>query len=265
MGFFFSGEVFGPVPLSIRVAARPLSGRSRTYQGKRSGRWKWAGVGFRSVVSQMPQRGASSRVQDQQSATTADPRANAVRRHVLPPVYVRPVDRSHQVGADPRLSQWKANPWWPRRQGILFLVRARSLSEFPGAALGVSRLARSSSVSWFVAGKLPPVLSAYPGCLSGRCIRLLILRFPSRVRVPPSLADYSCLLTRSAPGVCRCGRLWPAVNLVWAGVLLSVDLESFPLPDFLELTFHLQLIQELLPRPGVAILAAVHIEGVGHG
>ena len=56
-------------------------------------------------VSQMPQRGASSRVQDQQSATTADPRANAMRRHVLLPAYVRPVDRSRPVRADPRLSQ----------------------------------------------------------------------------------------------------------------------------------------------------------------
>ena len=64
-----------------------------------------AGVGFQLGVSQLPQKGASSRVQDRQSATTADPRANVVKRHELPGLYVRPVDRSRQVRADPRLLQ----------------------------------------------------------------------------------------------------------------------------------------------------------------
>ena len=49
-------------------------------------------------------------------------------------------------------------------------VQAPSLSEFPGAALGVSRLVRSASVRRLLTGKLPPVRSAYSGCLSGWCI-----------------------------------------------------------------------------------------------
>ena len=89
----------GPPVHSGRGAA--VIGAQPDLSGEEARKVEVAGVGFRLGVSQMPQRGASSRVQDQQSATTADPRANAVRRHVLPPVYVRPVDRSHQVGRIP--------------------------------------------------------------------------------------------------------------------------------------------------------------------
>ena len=154
-----------------------------------------AGVGSPSGVSQLPQKGASSRVQDQQSATTANPRANAVRRHVLPPVYVRPVDRSHQVKADSRLSQCKANPGRLCRQGTLFLVPVRGRSEFPGAALGVSRLARSAYVRRLLTGKLPPVLSAWVDDASP----YLYYVFRHRFGFLP--ADDSCPLTSLAPGV----------------------------------------------------------------
>ena len=154
-----------------------------------------AGVGSPSGVSQLPQKGASSRVQDQQSATTANPRANAVRRHVLPPVYVRPVDRSHQVRADSRLSQCKANPGRLCRQGTLFVVPAPSLSEFPGAALGVSRLARSAYVRRLLTGKLPPVLSAWVDDASP----YLYYVFRHRFGFLP--ADDSCPLTSFAPRV----------------------------------------------------------------
>ena len=79
----------------------------------------------------------------------------------MPPVYVRPVDRSHQGRADSRLSQYQTIPGRLCRQWTLFVVPAQGLGEFPGAALGVSRLAMSASVKRFLTGKLPPVLSAW--------------------------------------------------------------------------------------------------------
>ena len=246
---------FGSRRGRYRGAAGPIRGRG---QEVGSG-WCWLPVGGVADASKRSLlTSPGSAICDNRGSTSERREKACVAACVRSPCGPQSSGR-----ADPRLSQWKANPWWPRRQGILFLVRARSLSEFPGAALGVSRLARSSSVSGFVAGKLPPVLSAYPGCLSGRCIRLLILRFPSRVRVPPGLADYSCLLTRSAPGVCRCGRLWPAVNLVRATVFLRCSGVFSPL-NFLELTVRLHRVQELFFVRG-SYLGAVHIEGVGKG
>ena len=49
----------------------------------------------------------------------------------------------------------------------------------PEQPWGVSRLARSAYVRRLLTGKLPPVLFAYPGCLSLWRIRLFLLRFPS--------------------------------------------------------------------------------------
>ena len=68
------------------------------------------------------------------------------------------MDRSLWVGSDSRLLQYQTIPGRLCRQGTLFVVLAQGLGEFPGAVLGMSRLAMSASGRRLLAGKLPPVL-----------------------------------------------------------------------------------------------------------
>ena len=80
-------------------------------------------------------------------------------------------------------------------KGDLFAAHLRGLGEFPGAALGVSRLARSAYVRRLLTGKLPPVLSAWVDDASP----YLYYVFRHRFGFLP--ADDSCTLTSLAPGV----------------------------------------------------------------
>ena len=109
---------------------------SRT-TGGRFFRWdvKWAvalGVG----VCRCCIVGASSRVQDQQSATTANPRANAMRRHVVPPGVRSPRGPQSFGGADSRLSQAKTNRGRRCRQEALASWR-REFASSPSWSCGI--------------------------------------------------------------------------------------------------------------------------------
>ena len=81
-----------------------------------SGNWEKSAHGRRPYYWQTLKHGTSPRVQDRQSATTANPRANAnaVRRHEVPTrKRPRPVSRSWQAGGSQQLSRGQTNgrPW----------------------------------------------------------------------------------------------------------------------------------------------------------